>query len=186
MSAMAGCALGTGASPTTNSVRKSNGTRVPGRSTLPPARTGPAPASKTSCPPPSWTIAACSGNTPGPERRMSACGALPITMRCLPKPGIIEYLRKREGKSSEQPPERDGPEDHGAQNGADDEEGSPAGQARRRQRRAPARRVELDARRAIAHGGEQLAAVHERRRGVPRHLVGDRCALAGVARHHHR
>src|SRR6185295_12167334 len=39
---------------------------------------------------------ACSGATPGPPRRMSACGALPMTMVCLPNPGtMVRQLRGR-------------------------------------------------------------------------------------------
>src|SRR5688572_9489699 len=89
----AGCMFGIAASPTWNWVRKSNGIVVPGAICTPFAAVGPEPPSmNTSLPPPSWTIAACSGWTPLPPRRMSQCGALPMTMRCLPKPGTMRNL----------------------------------------------------------------------------------------------
>ena len=56
---------------------------------------GPVPPSmNTSVPPPCWTMAACSGMTPGAPRRMSQCGALPMRMRCLPSPEIMGEPRR--------------------------------------------------------------------------------------------
>jgi hypothetical protein len=58
---MAGWFSGTVAAPTLNWVRMSKGTCSPGDSGRPLAVAAPAPQTKMSCPPPWWTMRACSG-----------------------------------------------------------------------------------------------------------------------------